>query len=245
MTIQSLNVATADGAAPAHLALPDHRADGPLSGVILYMDAFGPRRVLDVMAERIAAAGYAVLVPDLFYRFGAYGPFDPKTSFAHEASRNALMGMIGGTSQQMTVSDTAAFLEAMTAAGVNGPIATLGYCMGGGRAMRAACAYPDRIVAAASLHGGGLATDDPQSPHKYLKGAKARFYVGVAGVDQSFPPEQSAALAQALREAEVDHMIENYVGCQHGWSIEGNGPYDAKGAARHWDRIMALFAESL
>lgn len=127
------------------------------SGVILYMDAFGPRPALVAMAERIASWGHVVLVPDLFYRFGAYGPFDPATGFSDPTVRGQLIGMIGATSQDMTVQDTGVLLGMLAEAGATGPTGTVGYCLGGGRALTAAAAYPDRIKATASFHGGNLA----------------------------------------------------------------------------------------
>lgn len=74
---------------------------------------------------------------------------------------------------------------------------------------------------------------------------KGRVYVGVAGVDGSFPPEQSARLAEALRTAEVDHVIENYVGMAHGWAVSDHGVYNAGGGERHWKRLEAFFDEAL
>ena len=117
--------------------------------------------------------------------------------------------------------------------------------MGGGRALNAAAAYPDRIVAAASIHGGNLASDAPDSPHANAASIKARVYVGTAGVDRSFPPEQSARLAEALRTAEIDHIIENYVGMQHGWAVPDHSVYDEAGAERHWKRLTTFFGETL
>ena len=106
--------------------------------------------------------------------------------------------------------------------------------MGGARALNAAATYPDRIKAAASFHGGNLASDAADSPHRKAASIKARVYVGMAGVDRSFPPEQSARLAEALRVAEVDHAIENYVGMAHGWCVPDHSVFDAAGAERHW-----------
>jgi carboxymethylenebutenolidase len=242
MMKKDISIRTADGVAKAGFFRPSSAIH---AGVILYMDAFGPRPALDRMAERLAGEGYAVLVPDLFYRNAPYGSFDAKTAFSVDATATQIRGMLSGTTQAMTQADSGAFLDALTAEGVTGPIGTVGYCMGGARALNAAASYPDRIKAAASFHGGGLAGDAPDSPHHHAAQIKARVYVGCAGVDKSFPPEQSARLAEALRAAEIDHIIENYVGMAHGWCVPDHGVYDEAGAGRHWRRLTTLFAETL
>ena len=241
-TKRDIDIKTADGVAKAGLF---RTSDKARSGVILYMDAFGPRAALDRMAERLAGEGYAVLVPDLFYRNGTYRPFDAKTAFTEEKTRTELRALIGGTSQEMTARVTGAFLDALAAEGITGPVGTVGYCMGGGRALNAAAAHPERIVAAASFHGGNLASEAADSPHRQAAKLKARVYVGMAGVDGSFPPEQSALLAESLRSAGVDHIIENYVGMGHGWCVSDHGVYDVAGAERHWKRLTTFFAETL
>lgn len=243
MTSKRLSITTSDGVCPATLLSPEGPASGP--AIILYMDAFGPRPAMDRMAERLAGQGYAVLVPDLFYRFGAYGPFDAKTAFSNAETGQFLRRMITETTQAMTAADTGDFLDALAKEGFAGKVGTVGYCMGGGRALNAAAAHPDRVVAAASLHGGNLANDAPDSPAANAAKIKARVYVGVAGVDGSFPPEQSARLSQAFREAEVDHLVENYVGMKHGWCVPDHSIYDEAGAERHWKRLATLFDETL
>lgn len=244
MTKQDLQIKTRDGTAKASL-FRSAKVSSSKAGVILYQDAFGPRPALDGMAERLANEGYAVLVPDLFHRNAPYGPFDAKTAFTEEKTKAALMALVTGTSQEMTISDSAAFLDALAAEGVTGPIGTVGYCMGGARAINAAATYPDKIKAAASFHGGNLASDAADSPHRKAASIKARVYVGMAGVDRSFPPEQSTRLAEAFRDAEVDHVLENYVGMAHGWCVPDHSVYDEAGAERHWKRLTALFAETL
>ncbi|TIR26077.1 MAG: dienelactone hydrolase family protein [Mesorhizobium sp.] len=242
MTKRDIEIKTLDGTAKARLFRP--AAPGK-AGIILYMDIFGPRPVLDQMAERLAGHGYAVLVPDLFYRYAPYGPFDPKTAFTEAKTKALLLMLSGGTTQGMTIRDGSAFLDAFAAEGIDGPIGVVGYCMGGARALNAAASYPDRIVAAASFHGGNLASEAADSPHRKAASIKARVYVGVAGVDGSFPPEQSARLAEALRVAEVDHTIENYVGVGHGWCVPDHSVYDEAGAERHWKRLTTFFKETL
>ncbi len=243
MTGRSISITTADGICPASLFAPSGKPSG--AAIILYMDAFGPRPAMDEMAARLAGQGHAVLVPDLFYRFGAYGPFDAKTAFSNAETGQFLRRMITETTQTMTMTDTGHFLDALAEEGFSGKIGTAGYCMGGGRALNAAAANPGRISAAASLHGGNLANDAPYSPAANAVKIKARVYVGVAGVDGSFPPEQSACLAQAFREAEVDHLVENYVGMKHGWCVPDHSIYDEAGAERHWKRLATLFDETL
>jgi carboxymethylenebutenolidase len=239
---RELDIRTADGTAKAAIFRP---ATGMVkAGVVIYMDAFGPRPAMDEMAERLAGEGYGVLVPDLFYRKAPYGPFDARTAFNDEKTRAELMSLIGATTQEMTIRDSAAFLDALSNEGV-GRIGVVGYCMGGGRALNAAGAYGERIAAAASFHGGNLASDQPDSPHRSAAKMKAKVYVGSAGVDRSFPPEQSARLAEALRVAEVDHVIENYVGMQHGWCVPDHSVFNAAGAVRHWRRLTTFFAEAL
>ncbi|RUV93341.1 dienelactone hydrolase family protein, partial [Mesorhizobium sp. M5C.F.Ca.IN.020.14.1.1] len=213
MAKRDIQIKTSDGLAKAGLF---RSAASAKAAIILYMDAFGPRPALDQMAERLAGDNYAVLVPDLFYRNAPYGPFEAKTAFSDEKRKAVITGLLSGTTQDMTIRDSGAFLDALDAEGVTGPVGTVGYCMGGARALSAAATYPGRIVAAASFHGGNLASDAADSPHRNATSIKARVYVGTAGVDRSFPPEQSARLAEALRTAEVDHVIENYAGMAHG-----------------------------
>lgn len=242
MAKRDIQIKTSDGLIKAGL----FRSAAPAkAAIILYMDAFGPRPALDQMAERLAGDNYAVLVPDLFYRNAPYGPFEAKTAFSDEKRKAVITGLLSGTTQDMTIRDSGAFLNALDAEGVTGPVGTVGYCMGGARALNAAAAYPGRIVAAASFHGGNLASDAADSPHRKAASIKARVYVGTAGVDRSFPPEQSARLAEALRAAEVDHVIENYAGMAHGWCVPDHSVFDVAGAERHWKRLETLFNETL
>lgn len=239
-----IEIKTADGTARAAVIKPESGA-ATTKGVVMYMDAFGPRQALYDMGQRIADAGHIVLVPDLFYRFGSYGPFDAKTAFSQEASGTQLRNMIRATTQDMTARDSAAFIDALAGEGATGPVAAVGYCMGGARALIAAARHPDRVKAAASFHGGNLASDADDSPHRLADKIKAQVYVGVAGVDNSFPPEQSARLAEALRSGGVDHTIENYVGMAHGWAVPDHSVYNEQGSKRHFKRLLTLLEEAL
>jgi carboxymethylenebutenolidase len=201
---------TSDGVLDCYLFLP--AGTGPWPAVILYMDAFGIRPDLDAMAGRLAASGYVVAVPNLYHRSGAFAPFDPAQVAAGGAERDRFMGMIRSIDGDMVMRDTAAVIVCLDRipAVRRGAIGTLGYCMGGGYALRAAGVFPERVAAAASFHGGALATDRADSPHQLADRMRARVYVGVAAIDPSFTDEQRQRLERALRDGGVRCEIEIY-----------------------------------
>src|SRR5262249_21912868 len=155
------------------------------------------------MAQRLANEGFLVLLPDLFYRAGPYGPVDPKALFSDPEKRAAHAKYFNSTDKTRAANDTKAFLHFLDAEGdLAGPkLAVCGYCVGGGLALTAAARYPERFAAAAIFHGGSLATDADDSPHKLARGIKAKVLVAGADKDKSFPPEQAALLASALKDA--------------------------------------------
>jgi len=211
------------------------------------MDGLGIRPALFVMGQQLADAGFIVLLPDLFYRAGPYGPLDPAALFASGDVRKALGDLPSSTDNRRAAHDTGAFLDYLDSrddvAGTK--IGTTGYCMGGGISLTVAGTYPDRIAAAASFHGGLLATDSELSPHLVVPDIKGRVYVGVADNDRSYPPAMAAQLCEALMAASVDHCHELYVGAAHGWTMTDFPVYDAEAAQRHWRALIRLFDETL
>jgi carboxymethylenebutenolidase len=239
-----VSIVTPDGQCSARVLTPE--GQGPWPAVIFYMDAFGIRPAMLEMAAHLAAAGYVVLLPDLFYRFGAYGPLVPKEVLAGDF--RAIVGpMMGSTNNHKAAEDTAAFLAYLDSrSDVAGPkVGTVGFCMGGGMAISAAGTYPDRIAAAASFHGGNLATDEPTSPHLLAGKIKAELYVAAADNDHSYPPEMAARFEKALADAGVKHVCELYEGKLHGWMKPDMPVYDAPAAARGWHALLALYDRTL
>lgn len=244
MPTEILPIETADGVCPATLVTPD--GEGPWPGVISYMDAGGVRPAMVEVAANIAAFGYAVLVPEMFYRQGDYPPFDMTTVFTDADERGRLMAMVGSLTKEMALSDTAAFLDALSARPevAGDSVGTTGYCMGGGISLAAAGRYRGRIAAAASFHGGNLATDAPDSPHLAAAATAARVYVAGAENDRSFPADQEERLRAALTEAGVDFTIETYPAA-HGFVLADTPVYDEASARRHDAALEALYAATL
>ena len=245
MSGKRVDLTSDDGVLDLHVFTPESGV-GPWPAVVLYMDAFGIRPELASMAQRLASNGYVVALPNLYYRT-PFQPFAPNVVATEGPERERFKGMIASINQGMVMRDTRfviAWLDEQPTVKEDG-IAALGYCMGGGYALSAAGTFPDRVVVAASFHGGSLATDKPDSPHRLAPKMRARIYIGAAEIDASFPPEQQVRLAQSLTEAGVDHTIEIYPKAKHGFAINGHIVYDRDAAELHWQRLTDLLKDTL
>ncbi len=243
--MSKIDIETKDGVCPGYTYHPTGK--GPWPGVLVFMDGLGIRPAMLELGERLAAYGYFVLLPDLFYRSGPYAPMDPRKVFTDPEQRKILMEKFMGPATPANVmSDTRAFIDYLAAQPDVEPvgIGTTGYCMGGLMSLTAAGTYADRIVATASYHGGRLATDAPDSPHLLAPKIKSRVYIAGAIEDPSFPEEMCARLEDALTKAGVDHKIETYA-ARHGWVFRDTPVYDAAAAERHWQTLVALFDATL
>lgn len=248
MTQREVAIPTPDGTCDASLHTP--AGDGPWPAVIVFPDAGGVRPTFHAMAQRLADLGYAVLLPNLFYRLGPFEPFDMETAFTDAAERQRLMTMVGSVTKEAAARDTGAFLDflaaqpevAGTPSGIR--VGTTGYCMGGGLALSAAGRFPDRVGAAASFHGGQLASAAPDSPHLLAGSITAKVYVAGAADDASFDDEQFERLSAALTGAGVDHTLVTYPAA-HGFAVPDNPTYDETAAARHWQALEELYAAAL
>ena len=237
-------VTTADGTCPVTVVTPD--GDGPWPGVVMYPDAGGARGTFDEMAAKLAGYGYAVLVPDVYYRSGAWQPFDMATVFSDPDERKRLFGMISSVTAEAMATDASAFFDYLAARpDVRGEtFGTTGYCMGGRTSLVVTGRVPERVAAAMSFHGGGLVTDTPDSPHLMAEQIRARVYVGGAENDQSFTEENAEILEKALSAAGVEHTIEIYPAA-HGFAVPDMTSYDEAAAARHWDAMRDVFGATL
>lgn len=237
-------ITTSDGTCPVHLFTPDGPGGWP--GVVMYPDAGGVRDTFFGMAAKLASFGYAVLLPDVYYRHGEWAPFDMGTAFGDPKERGRLMSLIHSITPEMMAADAAAFFDNLgSRPEVRGnSFGVCGYCMGGRTSLVVAGRVPDRVAAAASFHGGGLATDGPDSPHLLAEQIQAAVYVGGAKNDGSFTKQQAAILEDALTAAGVEHTIETYAG-EHGFAVPDNPPYNADAAERHWAAMRDLFAAKL
>ncbi|WP_433187502.1 dienelactone hydrolase family protein [Actinoallomurus sp. CA-150999] len=244
----SVDIPTRDGIADAYLSHPDTRAPHP--AVLLYMDAFGLRPHLKAMADRLAAAGYVVLVPNVFYRHGR-APVVELPEFINPAERPEIIGSLQPAARTLTpegaMRDATAYLDWLVASPLTtgGPAGVTGYCMGAGLALRTAGTHPDRVAAAAGFHGAYLASDAPDSPHLLADRITAELYFGHADQDATNPAEQIDRLDTALTAAGVRHRGEVYAGARHGFTQADTAMYSAEATERHWTALLDLFGRRL
>jgi carboxymethylenebutenolidase len=244
MPTTQVTIQTVDGDCPAYVMAPN--GSGPWPAIIFYGDAGGIRPAMVDMATRLADAGYIVLLPDLYYRFGPYGPLVPKEVFKGDVG--AVLGpLMATTGVDKASQDTGALLSYLdTRDDLEGvKVGAVGFCMGGGLAIGAAATFPHRFAAVASFHGGNLATDAPTSPHLLAPKLAAQVYITSADNDDSYPPAMAARLEDSLTRAGVQYSAETYRGALHGWMVPDFPVYDPAAAERGWKSMLALFDKTL
>lgn len=224
-----------DGVAPAY-----EFGDRAAPSVLVFIDGIGMRPAIRAVGERLGADGYHVVMPDLFWRMGPYTAPEPAKLFADPAVRaDWFKRAFAAASVELIVRDTRGYLAALP-----GKVALAGYCMGGRLAICAAAAYPERVVAAAAYHPGGLVTDGPDSPHLLASRLAAQIYIGAASEDATFTAEQQQRLAAAFDAAQVRYELELYP-YKHGWVPSDTPVHDPEGAERHFRTLEALLARTL
>jgi carboxymethylenebutenolidase len=240
-----VDVTTPDGTADCYFV---HPAAGRHPGVIIWPDILGLRPAFRQMGKRLAESGYAVLVVNPYYR-AAKAPVVPEgATFQDPATRETVMPLARQLNAKTHVTDARAlvkFIDQQGAVDTGHKLGTTGYCMGGPIVFRTAAAVPDRVGAAATFHGGGLVTDDPDSPHLLIPQMKAQFLIAIAANDDEKQPDAKDTLRASFEGASLPAEIEVYEGTLHGWCPPDSSVYNEEQAERAWSRLLALFKAAL
>lgn len=236
---REVEIKASDGTADAHFV---HPVKGKAPAVLVWTDIFGLRPAFRQMGRRLAESGYAVLTPNPFYRVKRAPTSVPGADFNDEATRKSLMALAGSLNAETHVSDAQAFigwLDGQDAVDTKRKMGTTGYCMGGPIVMRTAASFPERVGAGGSFHGGGLATDKPDSPHLLVPKMKAHILIAIAANDDERDPKAKVLLREAFDKANVPAEIEVYAGTKHGWCPPDAAVYDQASAEKAWSRLLA------
>lgn len=245
VTETDVNVTTPDGQADCYFV---HPAAGQHPGVIIWPDILGLRPAFRAMGKRLAESGYSVLVANPFYR-NERSPVVPDGAvFGQPEVREKVIGLMQTLTPETHFADArafVAFLDQQSAVDTGRKIGTTGYCMGGPMVMRTVAAVPERMGAGGTFHGGGLATDAPDSPHLLIPDTTAHMLHCVAANDDEGDPQAKETLREAYAAANLPAEIEVYDGTIHGWCPPDSAVYHEASAERAWSRLLALFDRAL
>ena len=240
-----VEITTPDGVADCYFV---HPSQGQHAAVLVWPDILGLRPAFRAMGKRLAQSGYSVLTVNPFYR-DARSPVVPDgATFGQPEIREIVMPLRNNLSADTNFTDATAFVEWLdqqTAVDTGRKIGTTGYCMGGPIVMRTVAAVADRLGAGATFHGGGLATDQADSPHLLIPDTTAHMLHCVAANDDENNPQAKMTLREAYDTAGISAEIEVYESTLHGWCPPDSAVYDETQAERAWSRLLALFERAL
>lgn len=242
---RDVEIKTADGIVDAYFAAPE---SGTHPAVLVWPDIRGLRPAFRQMADRLAGEGYAVLTVNPFYRWQRSPVVDAAHDFNDPATRDKLFGYLKALNKELVTIDATAhlaFLDAQPEVDTKRGIGTTGYCMGGAMTIYTAALKPDRVGAAASFHGGGVGTDQPDSPHLLIPSTNAGYLFAVADNDDQQDPEAKNRLAAVLAPRKQWHEVEVYKGAMHGWCPPDSRAYNEASAEKAWGRMLELFKSQL
>jgi len=244
-TESEVSITTPDGACDAYFV---HPTTGAAPAVLVWPDIFGLRPTFRQMGKRLAESGYAVLVVNPFYRTKKAPTSSPHADMQDKETREALMALAKSLTPDTSATDAKAFtawLDQQAPVDKARKMGTTGYCMGGPLVMRTAATVPDRIGAAATFHGGGMATDKPDSPHLLIPKMKAHFLIAIAANDDAKQPDAKDTLKAAFAQAQIPAKIEVFEGTKHGWCPPDSHVYDRDAAEKAWAEMLTLFKGAL
>jgi carboxymethylenebutenolidase len=239
---RAVEIETRDGVCDAVLAFA---AQGSWPGIVLYPDAKGLRQTKVDMARRLAARGYAVLAVNQYYRARKAPVFAASFTMINPTDAAEAMKLIAMLNHDTVTADAVsfvAFLDAQPEVDPKAKAGAVGFCMGGGMAVRTAAAAPERVGAVASFHGGALVTGDATSPHRLLAQSHASYHFAIATDDDEKQPHAKVELREALDAARLDATMEVYPGAMHGWMVPDTVPFNEVQAERGWRAMFATFA---
>ncbi len=217
--MDSMTIKADDGAGSfeAFHAAPEQRIGG---AVVLIQEIFGVSDSIKQTARDIAAQGYHVLAPDLFWRIRPGVNLSDKT----EAEWKEAFALMNQFDQQKGVDDLKATLAAARAVpGTNGRAGTIGYCLGGRLAMMMA----EQSDADVNVSYYGVQLDNLLDG---LGQISKPLMLHIAEKDQFFPAEGRRKVVAAAK----DHphiKAYTYADADHAFARSGGAHFQARAAA--------------
>jgi len=242
---KSVKVAMPQGTADALLFSPHAR--GKFPAILLWTDITGLRPAFAQVGRNLAARGYVVLVPNMFYRSAAISGALPQPTLTQAEVRERSSKWTGEITDQAAETDARAYfayLDRLPIVDTARKAGTLGYDFGSPYAFHAAMALPERIGAVAVLHPFRIATERPNSPHLFVNRSKSAYFVALAKPDDEREPGDKDDLRRAFAAAGLPGTVTVYP-AGHGFAVPDQGAYDPVVAQQAWEAVVAFFNANL
>jgi carboxymethylenebutenolidase len=242
---KNVTIKTPDGTCDAALYYPEGKGTWP--AVLMWPDVMSLRPVFRQMGARLAAEGFVVLVPNLYYRVKPAPVVGDTFNFGNPTDAATLTPLRASVTEAGTFKDAAAyvaFLDAQPQTNKKAKVGVEGYCMGGPLSFRTAGTVPGRIGAVASFHGGGLTTANPDSPHLQVAKTKAEYLVAVAKNDDARDGKSKETLKTTFADAKIKAQVEVYA-ADHGWMVPGSAAYNKDEAERGYAERVKIYKRAL
>jgi carboxymethylenebutenolidase len=240
VTESEVEIKTPDGTADCYFV---HPTRGKAPAVLVWPDIFGLRPAFRKMGKRLAESGYSVLVVNPFYR-DKKAPTAPAGGATPIQDVRPLAQKLNATTHATDAKAFIAWLDTQKSVNKKKKVGTQGYCMGGPMAFRTAANVPARVGAVASFHGGGLVTQNPDSPHTMASKTKAQFLIAIAENDDQRAPKDKTVLKETFEQAKLPAEIEVYAAA-HGWCPPDSRVYNEQLAEKAWGRLLELYKKAL
>ena len=216
--------------AGGYLATPDG-GSGP--GVIVVQEWWGLDAGIKEMADRLAAAGFVALAPDLYHgELAGHTELDKAgqlmTALPPDRAGRDMSGAV----------DYLANHDSTTGDGIG----VVGFCMGGLLSFVLAALRPDRVKAAVPFYG--FPSGDNQPDYAAIE---AKIEGHMAENDDFFSPDAARALEQHLRDLGKDVTLTVHAGTGHAFMAPHNafGTQDAAKVAEIWPQVTAFLHAEL
>lgn len=196
---------------------------GARSGVVVIQEWWGLNDQIKGVVERLSAAGFTALAPDLYGGRVTAGPDEANHLMEHLDWVGATETEVRGALQYL--------LARLEYAGV------MGFCMGGALAVIAAAKLEECDAAVCYYGIPPKAQADPAN-------IRVPFQGHFASNDDWCTPDAVDAFEAALRTAGVAQEIHRY-DAAHAFFNETVEPYDAKSAALSWQRTLDFLRRHL
>ncbi len=215
------------GTGEGYLATPEG-GSGP--GVVVIQEWWGLVDHIKDVCDRLAAAGFVALAPDLYH--------GTQVSEPDEAGKEMMSLQL-----EQAAKDMSGAVDAVQERASGRGVGVVGFCMGGGLALVLGARRSDAVSAVVPFYGASP-WQDAQPDYTAVRGAVLGHY---AGEDEWASPEVARQLADDLRAGGNDDVtVHVYEGTQHAFFNDTRPEvYDAEASALAWDRTLQFLRSHL